>query len=61
MKGPKCQKIAFVVVIFIIQDYKKYVIRINISLLVKFLEAMMKFGNINHQFVTKLNYEISVI
>jgi hypothetical protein len=36
-------------------------IRICVSLLIKFLEVVTKFGNIIHQFVTKLNYEISII
>ncbi len=43
MKGQKIQKVAFVVVILIIQDQNKNVTRIYVSLLMKFLEAVTKF------------------
>ncbi len=61
MKGKKIQKVAFVFVTIIIQDQNKNVIRIYVSLFLKFLESVTKFWDINHQFVTKLNYRISVI
>jgi hypothetical protein len=60
-EGEKIQKVAFVFVTLIIQDQNKNVIRIYVSLFLKFLESVTKFWGINHQFVTKLNYQISVI
>ncbi len=60
-EGEKNSKSSFCICHLIIQDQNKNVIRIYVSLFLKFLESVTKFWDINHQFVTKLNYRISVI
>ncbi len=60
MKKQKIEFFSFTVVTSKLQDKIKTVFKTIISFLLRFLEAMTKLVDLCPQFLTKLNYKISV-